>query len=359
MQKVSVKLKKKVDYSYDIYIGNKILGDWLLDYFKQNSFSIIGIITDSNVDKIYKEKITSLFPKNSRWFTFSAGEENKNINTLLQLSSSLQKENFDRKSLLVALGGGVTGDITGFLASIYMRGISFIQIPTSLLAMVDSSIGGKTGIDTEFGKNLLGTFSQPEAVVIDTEFLKTLPEIEIKNGMAEIIKHGLIFDKDYLLNLKDTDYEKIVKRSCEIKSYVVSKDEKENGLRQILNFGHTIGHGLEKLFDFSLPHGICVALGMLIESRISMERKILSIEDYNQIENILKNYGYLNYLEKIKGLDIEKLFSIMLSDKKNLKGKVRIVLLKKIGRVYNEGNIYSFPVDINEFIKVFQTLNIL
>ncbi len=225
--------------------------------------------------------------------------------------------------------------------------------------MVDSSIGGKTGIDTEFGKNLLGTFSQPLTVIVDTEFLKTLPEIEIKNGMAEIIKHGLIFDHRYTYNLKNMSYEEIIKRSCEIKSYVVSNDEKETGLRQILNFGHTIGHSIEKLFDFKLPHGICVALGMLIESKISVEKKILSIEAYNKIEKIILDYGYMNYFEKIKGLNIERLFSIMLSDKKNLKGRVNVVLLKEIGKVYSKENKFSFPVNKEEFMKVFKMLNIL
>ncbi|MGC8769916.1 MAG: 3-dehydroquinate synthase [Brevinematia bacterium] len=359
MQKVSVKLKKKIDYSYNIHIGSNILEDCLKDFFKQKNFSSIGVITDSNIFKIYVEKLKPYFPEKAKFFSFPAGEENKNIETILKLSSSLQKENFDRKSLLIALGGGVTGDITGFLSSIYMRGIPFIQIPTSLLAMVDSSIGGKTGVDTEFGKNLLGTFSQPLAVFIDTEFLKTLPEIEIKNGMAEIIKHGLIFDKNYIDKLNKMNYEEKIKRSCEIKGYVVSKDEKESGLRQILNFGHTVGHGIEKLFNFILPHGICVALGILIESKISVQKNILSLKDYNQIEKILDDYEYLSYIEKIKGLDIEKLFSIMLSDKKNLKGNVNVVLIKEIGKIYTREGKFSFSVSRDEFVEVFKILNIL
>lgn len=359
MQKVKVKLKKKIDYSYNIHIGTNILEACLKDFFKKKNFSSIGVIADSNICDLYVEKLKPYFPEKTKFFSFPAGEENKNIETILKLSNLLQKENFDRKSLLIALGGGVTGDITGFLSSIYMRGVPFIQIPTSLLAMVDSSIGGKTGVDTEFGKNLLGTFSQPLAVFIDTEFLKTLPEIEIKNGMAEIIKHGLILDRNYIDNLNKMNYEEKIKRSCEIKSYVVSKDEKEGGLRQILNFGHTIGHGIEKLFNFTLPHGICVALGILIESKISAQKNILSLKDYNQIEKILYDYEYLSYLEKIKGFDIEKLFSIMLSDKKNLKGNVNVVLIKEIGKIYTKDGKFSFSINKDEFVEVFKMLNIL
>ncbi len=359
MEKVHLDFKKKVDYSYNIYIGKEIASNCINDFLKANSFSYTGVITDSNVNSIYREKIEAVFPQNTKIFDFKAGEEQKNIDTVLNLSSSLLKAGFDRKSILFAFGGGVVGDITGFLASIYMRGIPFVQIPTTLLAMVDSSIGGKTGVDTESGKNLIGTFCQPKAVIIDIKFLETLPEIEILNGMAEIIKHGIIFDRKYFLSLKDSNYEKMVKRSCEIKGYVVSKDEKESGLRQILNFGHTIGHGIEKYFNFSIPHGICVALGMLIEARISLNKKILNPIDYEIIEKTIVEYGYNKYLEKIKNINFDELFKIMLSDKKNIKGNINIVLIEKIGKVYNNGNEYSFPIKYEEILNVLKEFNIL
>ena len=309
--KVFVKLTKKIDDSYYIHIGNKITKDFLCRFFSKKSYSKIGIVTDSNVYKLYSSQIKGFFTKDIDIFSFTAGEENKSIDTINTLTENLLKSGFDRKSILIAFGGGVTGDITGFLASIYMRGIRFIQIPTTLLSMVDSSIGGKTGVDTNAGKNLIGTFYQPKMVIIDPEYLYTLPEIEILNGFAEIIKHGIIFDKKYfetiekletITNLEMLDTSRIIKRSCEIKSYVVKKDEKESGLRQILNFGHTVGHALEKIANFSIPHGICVAIGMLIESCISKNKKILNLSDYHRIENVLEKFSYLNYFNKIKNL---------------------------------------------------------
>ncbi|MGC8764350.1 MAG: 3-dehydroquinate synthase [Brevinematia bacterium] len=362
MLTVKVWLKKKLDYSYNIHIGSGILTDVLVGFIKDKGISKIGLVTDSNLKSIYFKESSQLL-KDVDVFTFPAGERSKNINTVLNLLESLLKAGFDRKSLLIAFGGGVTGDIAGFLASIYMRGIPFIQVPTSLLAMVDSSIGGKTGVDTEFGKNLIGTFFQPQIVIIDTLFLKTLPELEIINGMAEIIKHAIIMDSKYFCQLEEFSFtsegidsfftQAIIKRSCEIKGSVVSKDEKESGLRQILNFGHTIGHGFEKLSDYNLSHGICVAIGMLVEANISRNLGILPEADFRRIKNILDKFGYLNYINEVRKIDFSDFYSVISSDKKNVKGGVRFVIIERIGKVYSKNGQFSFEIakeDIKKYL---------
>ncbi len=362
MFKVNVNLRKKLDYSYRIYVGSNVFDELFSLFISHNKFSKIGVVTDSNLQNIYLARghFLSKFPV----FSFPAGEKSKNIATVVELAKELIESGFDRKSLLVAFGGGVVGDVAGFLASIYMRGIQFVQVPTSLLAMVDSSIGGKTGVDTEAGKNLIGTFYQPELVVIDTSYLKTLPPLETKNGIAEILKHGIIFDRNYFSVIEkssicDFDPEKIdsiftqriIARSCEIKGFVVSKDEKESGLRQILNFGHTVGHGLEKLSNYDLPHGICVAIGMLVEAKISKNAGILSEFDFKRIKNVLEKFSYLDYINEIKNLDFERFFSIITADKKNVKGGVRVVLIDKIGKVYSKNGLFSFEISKEEIKK--------
>jgi 3-dehydroquinate synthase len=369
IKKVFVRIKSKVDNSYRILIGHNIFLDVLERYLKKNIFSKIGLVTDSNLFVIY-EKLLKKLSREYRIeiFAFSEGEKNKNLTTISNLISEITRKNFDRKSLLIAFGGGVTGDLTGFLASIYMRGIKFIQVPTSLLAMVDSSIGGKTGVDTEEGKNLVGTFFQPSLVIIDTEFLKTLPRKEIKNGFAEIIKHGIIFDEKYFSMLENLspdffvrpDFDllsNIIKRSCEIKSYVVTRDEKESGLRQILNFGHTIGHGLEKVSNFSMPHGDCVAIGMLLEAIISKNRDLLSFDDFRRIREILTKFDYLEAIGELRGFDLKSFFDFLSYDKKNVKGKIKVVLLKKIGKTLRERGNYSFDINYKEIEKALTEAN--
>ena len=240
------------------------------------SFSKIMILADSNVYPLYAEEVLQLLKSvYNEVFThqFPAGEGHKTLDTISHCYDALIENKLDRKSLLIALGGGVTGDMAGFLAATYMRGISFVQVPTTLLSQVDSSTGGKTGVDFKGYKNLVGAFYQPDLVYINTDTLKTLPEKEFSSGMAEALKHGLIRSLDYYSYMLQHSREikalyhksitSLVKGSCEIKSQVVSMDEKESGLRMILNFGHTAGHAIEKLKDFKLLHGECVALGMV------------------------------------------------------------------------------------------------
>lgn len=360
--KVPVRLRKRLDESYEICIGENIFPEVFFDFLRKKKYSKIGIITDSNVFRIYRDKFKEWFKEDVVILTFEAGEKHKNIDTVLNLISQMISEGFDRKSLLVALGGGVTGDITGFVASIFMRGIPYIQVPTTLLAMVDSSIGGKTGVDTTFGKNLIGTFFQPEFVIIDVNFLKTLPYLEVKNGFAEVIKHSLIMDERYFSTIESLEANflkviepilmiKIIKRSCEIKSYVVSKDEREGGLRQILNLGHTIGHGIEKLSNFLIPHGMCVAFGIFFESLISMNNGVLSEMDFQRIENLLKKFGYFEEISILKNLDFNELLKILLYDKKNVSREIRVVFLERIGKVHSRDGQFSFKVTEEHITK--------
>jgi 3-dehydroquinate synthase len=291
-------------------------------------------------------------------FSFPAGEKQKSLSTILELFTSLVQANFDRKSLIIAFGGGVVGDMGGFLASIFLRGVPFIQVPTSLLAMVDSSIGGKTGVDTTDGKNLMGSFYQPRTVIIDMDFLSTLPRIEFLNGMAEIIKHALIQDPLYFEFIKDNrekilalDSETIlqlVEMSCMIKTSIVEKDEKENGLRQTLNFGHTTAHAIENASNYSVPHGFAVALGMIIEAHISFRRKLLSENELKEIVELISLYELTQYKNQLKKLSPQSLIDSAKKDKKNIKEAIKSVLLEKIGKTYSQGNSFSWQVQEEE-----------
>ena len=245
----------------------------------------LAIITDSNVGPLYADKVAQCLKEtgnNIFVYTFEAGEKNKNLNTVQDVYEFLIKNKFDRKDMLVALGGGVVGDLTGFAAATYLRGIDFIQVPTSLLAQVDSSIGGKTGVDFRAYKNMVGAFHQPRLVYMNTSTLSSLNTRLFNSGFGEILKHGLIKDASYFQWLKDniekiaaldSGYlEEMIYRSCEIKRKVVENDPTEKGERAQLNFGHTLGHAIEKLKNFSLMHGQCVALGSLAASYLSMRR---------------------------------------------------------------------------------------
>ncbi len=250
MKTVPVRLVKTLDQSYVIRIGRSIFERELTNVVGEISPTGVAVVLDSNLERLYAkrvEKLLQAFGIPARLISFPAGEKNKHLGTVTKLFTKLARSGLDRRTLIVALGGGVTGDIAGFLASLALRGIPFVQVPTSLLAMTDSSIGGKTGVDTPEGKNLIGAFYQPKAVIIDTEFLDTLPEREYINGMAEVVKHGLIADAAYFDKLEESadrilgrDYDwmtEIIARSCEIKARVVENDERETGLRQTLNFG--------------------------------------------------------------------------------------------------------------------------
>jgi len=316
-----------------------------------NSFfklSITGrklcIVTDSNVGKIYADTVKKELEKTGNTvyvYSFLAGEENKNLDVVSDVYEFLIKNRFDRKDMLVALGGGVVGDLTGFTAATYLRGIDFIQIPTSLLAQVDSSIGGKTGVDFRAYKNMVGAFHQPKLVYINLDTLKSLSSRLFNSGFGEIIKHGFIKDKAYYNWLRENvddikkldmkTLESMIFVSCNIKCKVVELDPTEQGERALLNFGHTLGHAIEKLMDFKLYHGECVALGMIASLEISKNRGLITELEMEQAIDMLKLY---EFPISISGIKIEDIIAISKNDKKMDAGKIKFVLLDEIGSAY-------------------------
>lgn len=336
-----VDVKKNEVHCYDIVIERGF--DAIIDELDRLNIKGIKlcIVTDSNVGPIYADKLKSILEKtgNSVYvFTIPAGEENKKLNVVETVYTYLIEQHFERRDMLVALGGGVVGDLAGFTAATYLRGIDFIQVPTSLLAQVDSSIGGKTGVDFAKYKNMVGAFHMPRLVYINIDTLSTLSTRLFNSGFGEIIKHGLIKEKNYFDYL-DVNYEhikalepeyimEVVYRSCLIKADVVNHDPTEKGERALLNFGHTLGHAVEKLMNFSLYHGECVGLGMICASYISKERGLISEDDYELIRNMLKKYGFPT---RVEGLDIFSILEVSKSDKKMENGVVKFILLKELG----------------------------
>lgn len=304
----------------------------------------ICIVTDSTVGSIYatlvKKQIES-YAKEVHVFTFAAGEVNKNLNTVSELYEYLIKFSFDRNDVLIALGGGVVGDLTGFAAATYLRGVRFIQMPTSLLSMVDSSIGGKTGVDFQAYKNMVGAFYMPKCVYMNLNSLHTLSEKEYISGMGEIIKHGLIKDRSYYEWMKSNvsgiinkDYATLltlIHQSCLIKKGVVERDPKEKGERALLNFGHTLGHAIEKLMGLTLFHGECVAIGMVAASYISMQRGMITNDEFDDVVNTIKSFSLPVH---IKGVDPTEVLEVASRDKKMDAGKIKFVLLRSIGEAY-------------------------
>jgi len=304
----------------------------------------ICIVTDSNVVPLYMQPFYKIlkedFP-NLFIYTFAAGEQNKNVSTVNQLYKILIRNHFDRQDLLVALGGGVVGDLTGYAAATYLRGIDFIQVPTTLLSQVDSSIGGKTGVDFMQYKNMVGAFYQPKLVYMNLNTLATLPEKQIVSGMGEILKHGLIKDSSYfywikehkaeIRDLQPEALEEMIFRSCNIKREVVERDPKEKGERALLNFGHTIGHAIEKLSEFKLYHGECVGLGMVAASYLSMKMGNISEETFTVIRDTLHDFGFAT---EVTGFVPEEVLAATKSDKKMVGNKVKFILLKEIGNAY-------------------------
>lgn len=302
------------------------------------------IVSDSIVADLYLEQLKNELNKVSNTvidFVFEAGEENKNLNVVKSLYEHLIINHFERRDVLVALGGGVVGDLTGFAAATYLRGIDFIQIPTTLLAQVDSSIGGKTGVDFDSYKNMVGAFHMPRLVYINTSTLNSLNDRIFNSGFGEILKHAYIKNRSYLdyiienhdkiLQRDSLCMEEIVFSSCKIKGQVVENDPTEKGERMLLNYGHTLGHAIEKLSNFSMYHGECVVLGMICAMYISMKRNYISPEEYN---NTLKIFKSFNYPLKITGMTSEEIIKISKSDKKMSAGKIRFTLLKEVGNAY-------------------------
>lgn len=309
-----------------------------------NSFAII---TDSKVKRLYGGKLMWKIRKtgcNAELFSFPKGEKSKNLATVERIANEMVEKNFDRSSCVIALGGGVVGDIAGLIASTFMRGIPIIQIPTTLMAMIDSSIGGKTGVNLKAGKNLFGTFHQPAAIFIDPHFLKTLPTKEIRNGLAEAIKYGVIRDEklfnfieknlEKILKLDYAVLQKLIKECAKIKTEIVKKDPTEKGSRMILNYGHTFGHAIERLSNYTLLHGFAISLGMVLANQKAVDLGLLSPVDSARIKNLLKKADlpvYIMHKPTLKDV---------IHDKKIANGTISFVLPKRIGEVtiYKEKN---------------------
>lgn len=307
----------------------------------------VMIVFDSNTARFYKESFMSLikgFCAKPFSFLFEAGENSKNLDTVQQLYEELIKYHFERKDVLIAFGGGVVGDLTGFVAATYLRGIRFIQIPTSLLAMADSGIGGKTGVDFLSYKNMIGAFHQPSLVYINLSLLETLPDREYLSGMAEIIKAAYIKDKSLLENIKresssilNRDYKSlapILFSACDIKKKVVEADFKEKGERALLNFGHTLGHAVEKLMDFKWLHGECVSIGMVYAANLSVIKGFLSNKELEDMKEVLKSYKLPVNLPDSGAPSIEKILKASKLDKKMEEGMIKFILLDKVGEAF-------------------------
>lgn len=300
------------------------------------------VITDSKVDELYGEEVLRLLEGKcvkAVKYVFPQGEASKTLDTVKDIYRFLIEEGFDRKDMLLALGGGVTGDITGYAAATYLRGIDYVQIPTTLLAQADSSIGGKTGVDFDGYKNMVGAFKMPRLVYMNLAALQTLEDRQYFAGFAEVMKHGLIKDAPFYEWLIENMYEicerdltvlqEMMVRSCNVKRMVVEKDPTEQGDRALLNFGHTIGHAIEKAKGFGLYHGECVALGAVAAAYISWKRELLAMEEYYEIRDMFVPF-YLPI--SVDDLDAQEILRLTKSDKKMESGQIKFVLLKKIGK---------------------------
>lgn len=328
MKTINVKASK--NYTITVDSGFENFKSQVLPYVKGDK---VAVITDTNVEPLYYNQIERLLEgKTLLKFVINAGEQYKNATTYISLVNELAKAGLTRNSTVIGLGGGVVGDISAFVASTYMRGVSYVAIPTTLLSMVDSSVGGKTGIDLDAGKNLLGTFFQPDAVYINTQLLKTLLEREITSGLGEIMKYAFIDNRITVKNLENLDYEDLIVKSLEIKRDIVERDERESRDRMLLNFGHTVGHAIEKLHDYKLSHGECVIKGMAYALEISNKLGFLSNEDKMQAIAFLKSSG----VSLEKEFSTSDIISVVKSDKKAVENAVNFVLTKGFGKAFIE-----------------------
>ncbi len=318
-----------------------------------------AIITDTNVKDLYAENLASMLEAISSKvivYAIPAGEDHKNLDEIRKVYSVLIDNKFDRKDLIIAVGGGVVGDMAGFIAATYLRGVSFIQVPTTLLAQTDSSIGGKTGVDFDGYKNMVGAFHMPSLVYINISVLNSLPGEQFASGFAEVMKHGLIKDSDFYIWLLDNMYEigekdpdtliYMIKKSCDIKRLVVEKDPTEKGDRALLNFGHTIGHAIEKYKNFELFHGECVALGCVAAAFISWKKQMLSMEEYYEIRDMFVPFGLPI---SVTDIDEDEVIRLLHSDKKADGNTIKFILLKKVGKAVIDKNVTD--EEIKEALK--------
>lgn len=345
------KIHIEASSSYDVHIGQQLLKDAGKYISQVCTGNKAAIISDSNVFPLWGDILTKSL-ENSGYqvlsFVFPAGEASKNGNTYLEILNFLAENKFTRSDVTIALGGGVTGDITGFAAATYLRGISYVQIPTTLLAMVDSSVGGKTAIDLPTGKNLAGAFYQPKLVLCCLDTLNTLPETIFLDGCAEVIKYGILYDAwlfDHLsVHGPDFDREYVISRCISLKGDVVKEDEFDTGARQKLNLGHTIGHAIEALSGFSITHGQAVAIGTAIIAKASVNNDICPKSIYEQINQILISF----HLPTETVFSARQLYDIMLSDKKRTSNSINLIVPLAIGQC----KIFKLPVhQLQSFIE--------
>jgi len=342
---IRVPLVEKRDASYDILIKAGLvrqLDTILEEYCPAAAYAVIS---DSHVGKLYGEELGQQLSAGGHrveLLTFPAGESNKTRETWASLSDRMLAAQFGRDSAVIALGGGVVSDVAGFVAATYLRGVPLVQVPTSLLAMIDSSIGGKTGVDVPAGKNLLGAFHQPRVVVADPDLLGSLASVQLAAGLAEAVKHGVIADAEYFAFL-EAEYaaifakhapalERLVRRSVEIKAAVVAQDEREQGRRAILNFGHTVGHAIESTSKYEVLHGEAVSIGMVYEGRLAESLGIAAAGTARRISSVLERLHLP--IERPDGSHVDELLAAMRADKKVRAGEIRLALPKTIGTAH-------------------------
>jgi len=337
------------DRSYPIYIGPNLMANKELLQERIRGQQVM-IVTNETIAPIYLQTIeAALHGKTVASVVLPDGEKYKHLDTLNLIFDALLEHKFNRMVTLVALGGGVIGDMTGFAAACYQRGVDFVQVPTTLLSQVDSSVGGKTGVNHAQGKNMIGAFYQPRSVLIDTNSLRTLPEREFAAGMAEVIKYGLIADAEFfawleanvgaLMAREEKALQYAIAMSCQTKAWVVAQDEREGGIRAILNLGHTFGHAIETATQYTAYlHGEAVAVGMLMAMDLSQKLGAVSADDYQRTQHLIEACGLPT--KTPEGMSIDQFMSLMSVDKKVLDGSLRLVLLEELGKAY-VGNEFS------------------
>ena len=347
MRKITV----SASTTYDVLIGSNLLIQVGRYASQIRPGCTVAIISDTNVWPIYGEPLTKSLDSHGIsciHFVFQAGESSKNSHVYLEILNYLAENEITRADLLIALGGGVVGDMTGFIAATYLRGVGYIQIPTSLLAMVDSSVGGKTAIDIPAGKNLVGAFKQPNIVICDTDVLDTLPKSTFIDGCAEIIKYGILYDAALFAYLNDTglmfERERVIAKCIELKANVVNQDEFDTGARQKLNLGHTIAHGIEASSNFQITHGQAVAAGMAIVTKAAMKHSLCSADTYRLVVTVLERF----HLPTSSAFSAKQLFHSALSDKKRSGGTVNLIVTRQIGQC----DIMPLPISqLESFIE--------
>lgn len=362
METINTKIRTK-DKEYKIFVGSSILGK-IANFINENhAGKKVAVITGENTGRLHKERImNAVGALNPLFITVPSGESSKSREMKEKIEDRLLDSKFGRDSLIIAIGGGVIGDLAGFVASTFNRGIPIIHAPTTMLAMVDSSIGGKTAINTKHGKNLIGTTYQPAAVFADMDFLKTLSDDEFRNGLAEVIKMSIIMDKSLFESL-EKNHEKIlardkpalqdiIKRNIELKKEIVEEDVEEKGLRQILNFGHTFGHALEACNNYRIRHGFAVVQGMIVESRISAIVNNLKADEEKRIIGMLGLFGFPGTISK--DIETQKILELIKLDKKSRVNKPRFVLIDKIGKAKSKDSNFSFEAETEVIEKAIE-----